>query len=123
MSIQFTEKSYILGLWYQETDDGLVNYLTAFWKEDGKWMGMGRKRIVRDERIFDGQDEKTWQKLTPKNADITENEIIEIMDETRDAAIICGLKTDQLLIQGDVKKFLELSKTKPWCHMKSEFIH
>jgi hypothetical protein len=123
MSFNFTDKSYILGVCYQETMDGLINYLTAFWKEDGKWIGLQRKRIVKDDKIFDSNDEKIWTSLTPKRPDVTEDEIIEMIDLLHEFANIFGLKSDILLVQGNTEKFLELAKTKTWMHIKCEKIH
>lgn len=123
MSFCFTEKSYILGMWYQETKNGLINYLTGFWKEDGKWIGLQRKRTCIDDRIFDGDDKKEWTDFTPKNPDVTESEIIRTMDLIGAGALVVGLRSDRLLVQGDITKFLELAKTKSWIHMKCEKIH
>jgi hypothetical protein len=123
MTIEFTDKSYILGLWYTETEDGLINYLTAFWKEGDEWKGVNRRRIVKGDKIFDSDDEKQWQELNPKREIMNEEEIIKLMDKCEEAAILCGLKPDRLLVQGNVDKFFELAKTKHWLHMKCEFIH
>lgn len=115
----FDEKSYILGFWYSETPNELINHLTYFWKENNKWHGLMRTRIVKDNKIFDSDDEKSFTNITPKESK-TEDELISIMDEIQEMAALRGMKTDSLLIRGGSDKLLELAKTKPWMHFKCE---
>jgi hypothetical protein len=125
MTIELTNKSYILGFWFSEmkNDDDV---LTVSWKEgeDSEWKVKirYRKRNKDNDKIFDNDDEKTWYDIkVPKEK--SEDELITLLDRfQKSSPLICNFQ-DKLIIKGDFDKFLELAETKPWMHIKSEKIH
>lgn len=122
--IEFTEGSYIVGLWFAscpKTNDNWMCCVQRSSENPNRYYGTYRFRYNKDDKIFDSDDEKSWQSFQSK-FDETEEAVIKSINDIHD---VIGLKypeKDFLLIQGGVEKFLEKARTVPWMNMKVESI-
>lgn len=120
--IEFKEGNYILGMWFAADKKGNDWMMCIQRKNDEpeKWFGDFRFRKRMDEYTWNSKDEKTWYSM--KDCEKTEDEMIAYIDGyVRNVIATRFTNTDKLMIQGDLKKFMEVSKTagKDWLQMRS----
>lgn len=120
--IEFKEDSYIVGMWYADDPETENNWMCCVQRSHTNpkcFHGDYRFRYNKDGKIWDSKDEKSWWSFETKEDD-TEESVIDAVNKLQSAIALKFPLVDYLEIKGDVSKFLELSKTKSWLHMKCE---
>lgn len=123
--MRFEKDDYIVGIWFLEFHDKNILYNMKRNKE-GKYIADIRFRYFKDDKIFNSSDKKSSYNISP-DKDLTEKEVIndarkifkEIIKEEKNKKYFY----DELLIQGDVKKFFELAKAKSWMHISTQAVN
>lgn len=120
MTIELDEKSYIIGMWFSSDPVTSNNWLACAIRDQGNplaFKGSYRFRYVKDDKIFDGEDEKSWYSFSLPQG-VTEESIIETMDLAQ-AEIESGYpEKDKVIVKGNLKLLMELAKDKEWMHIK-----
>lgn len=122
--IQIDEQSYIVGVWFSSCPETQNNWLACVIRDPENpkcFKGWSRFRYVKDDKIFDGEDEKSWTTLTAE--DKTENEFIMMLDMVQVGIEEGYPDKDRVIVQGDIHKMMKLTKDKAWMHMKVEKAH
>ncbi len=120
--IEFDENSYVVGMWWASDPVTNNNWLCCVQRSKKNprcFQGDYRFRYEQDDKIFDSEDIKNWYHFETKE-DETEEDTIKAVNILQAAVSIKFPELDFLPIYGDLKKFFELAKTKPWMHMKQE---
>lgn len=120
MMIEFNEQSYIIGIWYSSDPITGNNWLASAMRDPENpdcYKGSYRFRYVKDNKIFDSQDEKRWMNFKCEK-NLSEDEIIEIMEKLQNEIEEGYPDKDKIIVQGDLKKLMNLSKDKNWMFMK-----
>lgn len=123
MAIELSEESYIVGVWYSSCPKTNNNWLACFVKNPEnpkKYKGWSRFRYSNGPEIFDGHDEKSWTALSSNDENKTDEDIIEFMDKMQNLIEAGYPEKDQIIVKGGLEKLIELSKDKPWMHMRVE---
>lgn len=122
MTIEFNEESYIIGLWFSTNPITGNNWLAAILRDPDnpeRFKGSYRFRYIKDNKVFDSRDEKSWTDfICPEHA--TEEEILKFMDVAQKGIEEGYPDKDKIIVLGGVKKLMELSKDKSWMFIKSE---
>jgi hypothetical protein len=117
--MEFQPDDYILAVWFAETDGG--DFLMSVKKAKGSdvWDGEYRYRYIKDDKIFDSEDEKSF--YTMAIPDKTEEEVESILDGMFD---LMKLKysgyNEKLTIKGDINKFNKAMIKSKFCQIKIE---
>lgn len=117
--IELNENSYIVGIWYSE-NPGSGNWLCCVIADPDKkgfFKGWSRTRITNDDKIFDSTDEKRWLNFDSKEGQ-TEDQMIETINVLHHASAMAYNFLDKIMVKGDLKKLMKLSKDHHWMHMK-----
>lgn len=120
MTIELNEKSYIVGMWFAANEETGGDWLACVVRnpENPKtYKGWYRFRYIRDSKIFDSEDEKSWYHFETGESEDDES-IIKSMDKTHLFISMKYPKKDRVIIQGDLNKLFELTKGKSWMHLK-----
>lgn len=120
MTIEIDEKSYIVGFWFSvnpETDNNWLACVIRDPENPRRYKGWYRFRYVKDSKVFDSDDEKSWMGFYTQE-DEKEDTIIEIMDGLQHELKVGYPKTDRTIVKGGMKDFVALTKDKDWIHMK-----
>lgn len=118
--IELDDKSYIVGMWFSEdpiTGDNWMACVIADPEKKGYFKGWARTRFIKDNKIFDSDDEKRWQSFESRSGQ-TENYMINTMSEIQASASIVFKKIDKIIVKGNLKKLMKLSKNHPWMNIK-----
>lgn len=122
--IELDDKSYIVGVWFSSCPITGNNWLACAIKDPEnptEFKAWSRFRYVKDDKVFDGNDEKSWTTLTAE--DKSEKEFIMMFDMVQ-AGIEEGYPDkDRVIVQGGIDKMVKLTKDKAWMHMKVEKVN
>jgi hypothetical protein len=122
MSIKLDDKSYIVGLWFSHnptTKDDWLSCVIRDPENPKRYKGWWRFRYQKDDKIFDSVDEKKWAEFYSKE-DINDEEIICITEKVQKILQFQFSEIDKIIVQGNLEKFMELSKEKNWMNLKTE---
>lgn len=109
--IAFSEKSYIVGLWYVEGAG--CNTMGAVWRDDenGPWLFRMRVRIYADTKVFNSADERLWSRAQI-SGDKTAAEVAVLMDSFfKQIAIAENSQVEHALVNGDLFRFVEIARS------------
>lgn len=87
-----------------------------------RFMGWSRFRYVRDEKIFDSEDKKSWTNFSSSEG-ATENQMIAYLTIMQRGIEPGYPEMDHIIVKGDLKKLMALAKDKPWMNIKQERVH
>lgn len=136
---ELNKDDYLLGMWFMEKHDfGNVKFLVKKGKEPKSWEIMVIYRYFSEEskdmskrKVFNSGDEKSAWKFGVSGCD-EEQALKEMRKIFKDIQNMKGAPeilhqtfknpdvSEELLIQGDIYKFLEVGKNVPWMHVKAE---
>ena len=123
--MNLTDKDYILGYWFADDDDGDCWYMMII-KRDDKWLGQYTFRYHQEEgrfNPFSGKDKKNVYSLSFPGK-LSEVEVLDSASEVfRFVTIKYNHFSDHFLVQGNIEKFMKISKTKSYVHMKTMKLH
>lgn len=122
MAIELNDKSYIVGFWFSFNPISNNNWLACVIKDPDdpmKYKGWSRFRYVKDDKIWDGEDEKSWCTFSSKE-NATEDDMIEVMNSAQKEIEEGYPEKDKVIVKGDIHKMMKLSKGKEWMHIKEE---
>lgn len=101
-------------VWFQAAPSGDVMIMLVM--EGGEWRIHGRVRSYRDDKVFDSDDTKDvftakgereeLRQRTRKMLQIARERIADLVDD------------DEVVVDGNVNKFIEVLKEQPWAHMQ-----
>lgn len=101
-------------VWFQAAPYGDVMIMLVM--EGGEWRIHGRVRNYRDDKVFDSDDTKhvftakgereELRQRTRKLLQIAREHIADLVDD------------DEVVVGGNVNKFMEVLKEQPWAHMQ-----
>lgn len=120
MTIEINEKSYIVGIWFSSNPITENNWLAGVVRDPEnpkRYKGWSRFRYVKDDKIFDSEDEKKWTDFTSQEHH-TEQDMIDFMDLAQVRIEEGYPDKDKIIVKGDIKKLVELSKGKEWMNIK-----
>ena len=125
MTIQLDDKSYIVGMWFSSdpvTNNDWLACVVRDPENPNRFIGWSRFRYIRDEKIFDSEDKKSWTNFSSAEG-ATENQMIAYLGIMQRGIEAGYPDMDQILVKGDLKKLIGLAKDKPWMNMKQERVH
>jgi hypothetical protein len=120
--IELNDKSYIVGIWYSSCPKTYNNWLACAIKDPenpNRYKIWSRFRYAKGDKIFDGEDEKSWTTLYTKE-NIQESNVIDNLNEGQLAIKEGYPEMDRIIVKGELKKLVKLSKDKEWMHMREE---
>jgi hypothetical protein len=116
--IKLDDKSYIVGVWFSSNPISNDNWLACIIRKPDnpkEHLGWYRFRYSKSADPFSGEDEKNWFQIG-FNENMKEDDFIDVMNEAQ-ARIEEGYpEQDCVIVKGDLKKLIELTKDKPWMH-------
>ncbi len=124
MTIELDDKSYIVGMWFSSCPKTENNWLACFIKDPEnkkRFKGWSRFRYSKGNEVFNGEDEKNWTTIY-SDENKTEKDILELMKSAQEKIEEGYPDKDQIIVQGDLRKLMKLSESKPWMHMRTEKI-
>lgn len=63
--MEFKDGDFVVGVWVVDVPNR-HNWMLTLIRRDGQWCGEYRHRYVRDTKIWDSQDRKSFYELEPK---------------------------------------------------------
>lgn len=120
MTIELTESSYIVGIWFSSDPITGNDWLCTAIRDPEhptRFKASSRFRYVKDDKIFDSEDEKSWADFTSQDH-ATEEDVIHVMELLQKEIEQGYPDKDKIIVQGDINKFFKLAAGKPWMNMK-----
>jgi predicted DsbA family dithiol-disulfide isomerase len=118
--IELDDKSYIVGIWFSSSISTNNDWMACVIRDPENpacYKGWSRFRTAKDDKIWDSEDEKRWSKFKTQEAK-TEEEIIKHMNDVQQSLSAAYRNTDKILVKGNLKKMIGLSKDKDWLNIK-----
>ena len=122
MTIELDENIYIVGMWFSSDPISGNDWLATIIRDPDhptRYKGSYRFRYIKDDKIFDSEDEKSWTDFTCED-NIPETQIIEGMAYLQEAISAGYPDMDKIIVQDGIDKFFELAEGKPWMNIKQE---
>lgn len=120
--MEINEDSYILGYWFASKENHDCWYMMVK-KENDKWEGQYTFRYNNEEDDeddpFSGKDEK---RIYNFSIDIKMNEeqiVSKLNDIFENIKVEYNNFHDHFLVKGNAEKFMEITKTKHYLHVKA----
>ncbi len=120
--IELDDNSYIIGVWFSSNPVTGNNWLAAVVRDPEnpqKYKGWSRFRYIRDTKVFDSDDEKSWTTFYSQEGQ-TEDDMIDFMDKAQIEIEQGYPDKDKIIVLGSLKELMELSKDKEWMFMKTK---
>jgi len=111
--IELDENDYIIGVWFSScptTGNNWMLFIKLNKENPKRYLGAYRIHCLKT-------GDKFWVDIENTN-DRTEDEMIEQADEIQRASACVFPEVDRIIVQGNVKKFLELAKETEWLGIK-----
>ncbi len=118
--IELDDKSYIVGMWFSSnpvTNNDWMACVIADPDRPGCFKGWSRFRKTKDDKIWDSKDEKTWTQFQSAEGH-DEDFMIKTMREMQQTLKGQFKDIDKIIVKGNLKKMMRLSKGHPWLNMK-----
>lgn len=119
MTIEINDKSYIVGMWFSRdpiTNNDWLACIVRDPEQPTRYKGWSRFRYVKDNKIWDSEDRKSWTTFTSREQ-MNDDEIIGFIRLMQKLECAYPHK-DEIIVKGDIKKFFELAKDKSWMNLK-----
>lgn len=120
MTIELDDKSYIVCIWFSSHPVSLNNWLACVVRDPDnskKYKGWSRFHYVKDDKIFFGDDEKSWTIFHSQESQ-NEEDMIKFMDMSQLVIREGYPEMDKINVKGSLKDLIPLPKGKYWMHMK-----
>ena len=128
MTIELKEGWYYGGMWFvgggRAPSGDQFDWLACLYKEGPiddhslKWQMAMRFRYLRDEKIWDSEDEKSWY-YGEREGSAPEAELLAAMDKMAEVvAESSGGKVDSRHVRGDYRELVEWMSGMPWAHVQ-----
>lgn len=118
--IELNDKSYIVGMWFSSNPLNNNDWMACVVKDPDnpeRYKGWSRFRYVKDSKIWDSEDEKSWTTLKTTDKK-TDDEIIEMFNMMQEHIKAGYPDTDKIIVKGSLKNLMELSEKHPWLNIK-----
>ena len=119
--ISLDDESYIVGMWFSSCPKTENNWLACVVRDPKKpkaYKGWSRFRYVKDNNVFDSDDEKSWTTFDVQE-NTSQERIIEILRQMQDAIKEGYPDMDEIIVKGGLKKLIPLAKGKPWMNIET----
>lgn len=120
MTIELTDKSYIVGMWFSRHPDTNDNWLACVVKDpdnSNRYKGWSRFRYNKDDKIWKSHDEKSWSTFV-SHENCTDEDMIHFMESLQTQIEEQYPDKDNIIVQGGLSKLMELAKNKPWMNLR-----
>jgi hypothetical protein len=130
MSFTFTEKTYVIGIWFVTHDKDApvherMDWMASAYRDspDKPWEVKHRFRYHHSDDPFDEKDEKHWYSGTALEV-MTEQEVEEKLTVLAELVALKNQShVDFVPIHGDGEKVTAELMKQPWAHAKKEKVH
>jgi hypothetical protein len=120
MTIELNDKSFIVGMWFSSnpiTNNDWMACVVRDPENPGQHIGWSRFRYVKDSKIWDSEDEKSWTTLKTTDKK-TDDEIIDMFNMMQEHIKGGYPDTDKIILKGGLKDLIKVSDKHSWLNMK-----